>query len=89
MDLMDVSHLKRFNKGMCFLLTSIDVFSKKAHVEALKRKTGEEMANAINHIVSTYFPTIRYVQTDRGKEFFNSKVQTVFKNNKTVAIFHH
>ncbi|GFX86061.1 integrase catalytic domain-containing protein [Trichonephila clavipes] len=37
-DLVDISKFSRQNKEIKFLLTSIDVFSKKAYAQALKNK---------------------------------------------------
>ena len=71
-DLVDVSRLRRHNQGNRFLLTCIDVFSKKAWVVPLKDKTGSSLLGAfqsINH------PLPKTLQTDKGTEFTNKKFQ--------------
>ncbi len=84
MDLIDLSHLKDYNKGFKFLLTVIDVFSKVGHASPLKNKTSEEVLSAVKKVLKNY-PNVQYVQTDRGSEFLNRKIQTFFK---TVNITH-
>ena len=85
MDLVDLSSLKRQNKGFRFLLTAIDVFSRKAFVVPLKSKTGIEVKNAIVHIFSKY-PPVRFLQTDKGKEFFNRVVKS-YLNEQNITLF--
>ena len=53
------------------MLTVIDAFSKKAWVEAVKRKTGENVTNAMKNILNKSKQTPKNLQTDDGKEFFN------------------
>ncbi len=45
-DLCDMQALAEHNDGFKYLLTVIDVFSKKAYVRVLKRKTAEEAVKA-------------------------------------------
>lgn len=77
MDLIDVRLLKDDNDGYVFILTAIDVFSKKAWAVPLKSKTGKEVADVIKGILSDY--SVKACQTDRGREFTNSTVQAIFK----------
>ncbi len=46
-DLVDVQQLKRHNKGVNYLLTVVDVFSKYAWVVPIKQKTGLQVASAL------------------------------------------
>ena len=71
-DLIDVSRLSRHNRGTKFLLTCIDVFSKKAWVEPLKDKTATSLVNAFESIQHS-LP--KKLQTDKGTEFLNRKFQ--------------
>ena len=71
-DLIDVSRLSRDNRGIKFLLTCIDVFSKKAWVVPLKDKTGNSLVAAFTSIPD---PLPRSLQTDKGTEFTNRKFQ--------------
>ena len=46
-DLVDVQQLKRQNKGVNYLLTVVDVFSKYAWVVPIKQNTGLQVASAL------------------------------------------
>ena len=70
-DLVDVSRLSRHNQGNKFLLTCIDVFSKKAWVATLKDKTGSSLLKAFQSIDH---PLPKTLQTDKGTEFTNRKL---------------
>ena len=60
------------NKGYKYILLVIDVFSKVVYVEALKRKTGDQTAEAMDKILQrAESPTM--LVTDGGREFFNSR----------------
>lgn len=75
-DLIDVSRLSRDNRGIKFLLTCIDVFSKKAWVVPLKDKTGQSLVVAFASIPD---PLPKSLQTDKGTEFTNRKFQQWLK----------
>lgn len=78
MDLIDVRKYVKDNDGMNYILTAIDVFSKKAWAIPIKNKSSDEMLRAIKLIIDeTEFRTI---QTDKGKEFFNKFVQKLFRD---------
>ena len=78
-DLMDVrSHIKH-NDGVAFLLTIIDVFSRKAWVFPLKNKSGSAVSAALRNFEE--LENFRYLQTDKGKEFYNSDVRGVLKSS--------
>ena len=71
-DLVDVSRLSRHNQDHKFLLTCIEVFSKKAWVVPLKDKTGSSLLRAFQSIDH---PLPKTIQTDKGTEFTNWKFQ--------------
>ena len=79
-DLMDVQ-LKRQNKGMNYLLTVVDVFSKYAWVLPIKQKTGLQVATALTALFKTSKRMPQKLQTDDGKEFYNKHVSRVLKDN--------
>jgi Integrase core domain/Chromo (CHRromatin Organisation MOdifier) domain len=76
-DLADIQNLSRSNDGHRYILTCIDVFSKRAFALAIKDKQGSTLAAAFEIIFSDIVPNM--IQTDRGTEFLNSLVQAVFK----------
>ena len=77
-DLVDVQKLKRQNKGVNYLLTVIDVFSKFAWVVPLKQKTGPAVSAALKGILKGK-RTPQTFQTDDGKEFYNRHVAKTLK----------
>lgn len=72
-DLIDVHALKSENDGFTFILTVIDVFSKYAWALPIKSKSGENVSTALHKIFEER--KCRVLQTDKGREFLNSKVQ--------------
>lgn len=76
-DLADMQSLSRYNDGYRFILTCIDVFSKRAFAIPLKDKRGPSIADAFEKIFTERTPV--FLQTDRGTEFLNSQVQNIFR----------
>ena len=72
-DLINMQAFSKDNKGIKYLLTVIDIFSKFVWIVPLKRKTGQEVANAFSRILKERRPTKTWV--DRGREFYNKDVQ--------------
>ena len=72
-DLVDVSNIARHNGGHRYLLTAIDVFSKRAWAIPLKTKAGREVASAFERILGDV--RFNMVQTDKGTEFMNVHFQ--------------
>ena len=77
--LIDVTRLSRHNQGINFLLTCIDVFSKKAWVEPLKDQTATSLVDACESIQHSL---LKKLQTDKGTEFLNRKFQQWSKAHK-------
>ncbi|XP_054283126.1 uncharacterized protein LOC129000373 [Macrosteles quadrilineatus] len=79
-DLNDMRGLSSFNDGVNYLLTVIDVFSKRLYVIALKTKSGKEVADAFEKIFKKPSVTVpRCLQTDKGTEFTGVKVKQLFR----------
>ena len=55
------------------MLTVIDIFSKCVWIILLKRKTGQEVANAVSRILKERRPSKMWV--DKGLKFYNKDVQ--------------
>jgi len=83
--LVDVQGLGKYNDGVKYLLTVIDVFSKFLHIIPLKSKTCKAVTTAFQSMLKDpkYFKPIRRrpvcVRTDRGKEFLNRSFQDMLK----------
>ena len=87
-DLVDMQEFSRHNSGIKYLLTVIDVFSKYAWVIPLKRKTAEDLVAAFKILFKQSGPRKpRRLQTDKGKEFVNSKVLSLLKNTYHIRHF--
>ena len=73
-DLVDMSRLKAANDGTTFLLTVIDVFSKRAWCIPLKSKSAASLVAAFRRLLNDVNrPTT--LQTDKGSEFLNRPLQ--------------
>jgi hypothetical protein len=83
-DLADMSALARQNDGNRYILTCIDVFSKRAWAIPLKTKSGDCVKLAFEKIFEDEIPNM--IQTDKGTEFLNSTVQALFTRH---AIKHY
>ena len=72
-DLIDMQALSKDNNGIKYLLTVIEIFSKFVWIVPLKRKTGQDVANAFSMIIKELRPSKMWV--DKGREFYNKNVQ--------------
>ena len=77
-DLVDVSRLKKTNDGTAFLLTVIDVFSKRAWCVPLKNKSAVSLVAAFAPLLGDKAPIT--LQTDKGTEFLNRALQKLLKD---------
>ena len=73
-DLVEMQPLKKWNRGIRYLLTVVDVLSKVAWVEPLKDKTGQAVAAAFERILKR--------MPDAGKEFYNRTFQALMTRRK-------
>ena len=76
-DLVDLSNLASFNDGMRYLLTCIDVFSKRAWAVPVRTKSGHNVAKAFEKILTEQ--KCNMVQSDKGTEFLNSTFQSLLR----------
>ena len=76
-DLVDMSRLKQANNEITFLLTVIDVFSKRAWCIPLKGKSAAALVTAFTPLLNNRAPTT--LQTDKGSEFLNRPLQRLLK----------
>ena len=68
-DLIDYRKYSRTNKGFKYILVIIDAFSRMAYTAALKFKTAEDSANAIDSILETFLHPPVMFTSDKGNEF--------------------
>ena len=83
-DLMDMQNFAE--NGYRYILTGIDLFSKRLYAEALKNKRGPTVARAMEKILETS-PKIRSVRSDRGSEFIDSTFKRMLKDRKVHQVF--
>ena len=81
-DLVDLKELEKFNDNFKYILTVIDSFSKYAYAVALKSKTGNSLASAFKEIFKNKI--CFKLRTDRGTEFLNTNVQSLFKKHNII-----
>jgi len=74
-DLLDYSSLSRFNNGVKYLITIIDVFSKYLYVIPIKNKSMKEVTSKFDSLFKTVHPT--KIRSDRGKEFDNQQFRNL------------
>jgi len=78
-DLVNLSSLSPFNDGMRYLLTCIDVFTKKAWAVPVARKSAKDIVEAFAKILVDQKCTM--VQSDKGTDFLNATFQSVLKRH--------
>lgn len=86
-DLVDMSNIKWHNKGHTFLLTAIDVFSRRLFAIPIKNKSAIEVVRALNLLFNEIekivpLETVKFVQSDQGKEFLNHHVKSLLDSKK-------
>ena len=79
MDLMEMIPYSKINSGYKYILTCIDIFSRLAKAIPLKTKSAYDVSIAITKLFKDAKP--KNLQTDLGKEFYNSKVKEILKKN--------
>jgi hypothetical protein len=85
LDLVDMQSLKKWNSQKRYLLTAIDIFSRRAAVEPISNKSGGEVVRGLQKILKKLGKPL-FSQTDLGKEFHNSEVKKYF-NSKNIHHF--
>lgn len=83
-DLIDMQKYSKYNRGMKYILTCIDTFSKYAWVQAIKSKSADDVTRAMSTILNNNNNNLlgrkpKNIQSDDGREFFNEKFQILMK----------
>ena len=78
-DFVEMQKFAKLNKRYRYLLTCIDIISKYSWVIPLKDKKGINVKNALQKIFKER--KCELIWTDRGKEFYNKKVQDLLNEN--------
>lgn len=81
---MDNSSLTAENSGYRYILLVIDSFSRFVWTRLLKQKSAFEVCEAFKSIIEEAGKKPAQLVTDRGKEFWNSKLSNYLKANDIV-----
>lgn len=79
MDLSVMTQFEKYNNGCNYILCVIDVLSKFAFAEAMKRKRPEDVRDALSRIFARTERRPTNIQTDNGMEFRGKNFQTYLK----------
>ena len=80
-DLADMQSLSKKNKGINYLLCTIDLFSKYAFVVPLKDKKGISIVNAFDKIIKQSNRKPNKIWVDQGSEFYNHDFKKWLSDN--------
>ena len=83
-DLADMQLLRKYNKGIRFLLCVIDIFSKYAWVVPLKNKKGVSIVTAFQSILKQSNRKPNKICVDKGSEFYNASFKKCLQDNDIV-----
>lgn len=78
-DLIEMRPYSKINKGFNYILTVINCFTKVADAIPLKDKTGKSVTKAMEIAIQRNKNTIKHLQTDDGKEYFNKDFSQLMK----------
>ena len=84
-DLVDLQKFRRQNRAYNYILTCVDVFSKRAQAVPVKTKTAANMLKAFKILFKHRHPS--KLQSDEGREFFNKTLKVYFAS-KNVHHYH-
>ena len=83
-DLIDMSDMS-FD-GFHWILTAIDLFSKKAFAVAVKTKTAKNVADGLKQILTMYGSKLSSIRSDNGSEF-KAEVSKLLKDRGIKQVF--
>jgi len=84
-DLMDMQNIER--NGKKYVLTAIDLFSKKAWAIPLKDKSDETVEKGMEDILYKIGHKIRSVRSDNGSEFISEEFKDLMEERDITHIF--
>ena len=80
-----MKNLSRYNKGVKYLLTVVDVLSKYAWVVPMKNKTGAEQKRAFESILKEGRKPLR-LQTDKGSNFTTNRFKNISRSKRSLIL---
>ena len=73
--------ISKYNKGIRYLLSAIDLFSKYAFVVPLKDKKGTTIVNAFQRILDNSKRKPNKIWVNQRSEFYNTHFKKWLKDN--------
>ena len=80
-DLADMQLVSKFNRGICFLLCVIDIFSKYTWVIPFKDKKGITITNSFQKILDESNRKPKKIWVDKDREFYNRSMKSWLEKN--------
>ena len=80
-DLADMQLITKFNKGICFLLCVIEIYSQYAWVIPLKDKKGITITNAFQKILKESNRKPNKIWVDKGSKYYNKSMKSWLEKN--------
>ena len=80
-DLVDMTLISKFDKGIKYLMCIIDLFSKYSWVAPLKNKKSKSIVEGFEKILDSSDRTPNKIWVDHGSEFYNNKFKSFLKEN--------
>lgn len=80
-DLVEMQPYAKSNKGFRYILVVINVFSKFVWMQPVKRKTAKDVTSAMAKILLDMKGVPKNLQTDQGKEFYNTDFKALMSSN--------
>ena len=84
-DLMDMSNLGTRNKNYNWLLCCVDIFSRKAWVEPMKKKNNKSVVEAMSKVLEQQ--SFNKVQCDMGSEFISKQFKKLMSDHNIEIIY--
>lgn len=81
-DLNDMRGLAKYNDGINYLMSVVDVFSKFGFIVPLKNKSNQSVQKAFEIIFERSGRKPQNLQTDKGSEFTGKPIVKFFNDNK-------
>lgn len=78
-DLVDVQKFSRENYGNKYILTILDLFTKRAWAVPIRPKGSKDVAAAMESVLKNLKKTPKNLQTDDGLEFMNKDFEKLMK----------
>ena len=87
-DLADMQLISNFNKGISFLLSVVDIFSKYAQVIPLNHKKRITITNTFQNILDESGRKANKIWVNKGTEFYNRSMKSWLEKNY-IQMFQH